>query len=150
VVPPTHAKLNTHPHSQRDAFLKTIATEYPGATTNITLTCTYGNNPQATLTAALHILGTTLPADVLQPMFQYNLTKSGKTLAAVLKEHNADKYFHFDDYNAAVADKNLAPGLEALFLGHSGPNLGSATGFNNSHPILCQMDCKAPKSTNQR
>jgi hypothetical protein len=82
-------------------------------------------------------------------MFQYNLTKSGKTLAAVLKEHYADKHFQFEDYNAAVADRNLTPGLEALFLGHSGPNFGGATCFNNSHQIRCQMDCEAPKSTNQ-
>jgi hypothetical protein len=49
-------------------------------------------------------------------MSQYNLTKSGKTLAAILKEHNADKYFQFKDYIVAVADNNLIPGLETLFL----------------------------------
>jgi hypothetical protein len=83
-------------------------------------------------------------------MYQYNLTKSSKTLAAVLREHNPDKHFQFEDYNAAVKDKNLTPGLEVLFLGHLGTNFGGATGFNNSHPILCQMDCEATKSTNQR
>jgi hypothetical protein len=83
-------------------------------------------------------------------MFQYNLTTSGKTLAAILKENNADKHFQFEDYNAAVADKNLTPDLETLFKGYLGPNFGGAIGFNNSHPILCQLDCKAPKSTNQR
>jgi hypothetical protein len=146
--PKPTAKINTHIHN--DLFLKTISTEYPGATPNITLTCKYTTNPQATLTAALHILGTTLPEDILQPIFQYDLTKSSKTLAAFLKEHNADKHFQFEDYNAAVADRNLTPGLEALFLGHSGPNFGGATCFNNSQQIRCQMDCEAPKSTNQR
>jgi hypothetical protein len=33
---------------------------------DITLTCTYDDNPQATLIAALSILGTTLPVEVLQ------------------------------------------------------------------------------------
>jgi hypothetical protein len=89
------ASTNTHIHD--DSFLKTISTEYPAATPNVTLTCMYDTNPQATLTAALHILGTTLPADVLQTMFQYDLTKSGKTLPAFLKEHNAGKHFQFDD-----------------------------------------------------
>jgi hypothetical protein len=74
--PKPTAKINTHIHD--DSFLKSISTEYSGATTNITLTCTYDNNPQATLTAALHLLGTTLLMDVLQPMFQNNLTKSEK------------------------------------------------------------------------
>jgi hypothetical protein len=66
--PTPTAKLNTHIHD--NLFLKTIATEYPGATATIALTCAYNTNPQATLTAALHILGTKLPVDVLQPMFQ--------------------------------------------------------------------------------
>jgi hypothetical protein len=144
------AKLNTHIHDA--SFLKTIATEYAGASTDITLTCTYDDNPQTTLTAALSILGTTLPAEVLQKMFQYNPTQSGRTLAAILKENNADKHFRFEDYNTAVADKNLTPGLEALFLGYWGPNFGDTGGntnsFNNSHLILCQIDCEAPKSTN--
>jgi hypothetical protein len=70
--PKPTTKLNTHIHDA--AFLKTIATEYAGASTDITLTCTYNNNPQATLTAALIILGTTLPTEVLQKMFQYNPT----------------------------------------------------------------------------
>jgi hypothetical protein len=99
-------------HSARPCqFLKTIATEYAGASTDITLTSTYDDNPQATLTAVLSILGTTLPAEVLQKMFQYNPTQSGKTLAAILKENNADKHFRFEDYNTAVANKNLPPGL---------------------------------------
>jgi hypothetical protein len=55
--------------------------------------------------------------------------KSGKTLAAFLKEHNADKNFQFEDYNAAVADRNLTSGLAALFQGNSGPNFRGATGF---------------------
>jgi hypothetical protein len=146
-LPKPAAKLNVHIHD--NSFLKTIAAEYAGATTDITLSYTYNDNPQATLTAALSILGTTLPAEVLQTMFHYNPTKSGKTLAAILKENNADNHFRFKDYNAAVADKNLTPGLEALFLGHSGPNFGG-NGFNNSHLILCQIDCEAPKTTNQR
>jgi hypothetical protein len=143
------AKLNTHIHDA--AFLKTIATEYAGASTDIPLTCTYDNNPQATLTAALSILGTTLPAEVLQKMFKYNPTESGKTLAAILKENNADRHLRHKDYNTAVANKNLTPGLEALFRGYSGPNFGDTDGdtkgFNNSHLILCQIDCKAPKTT---
>jgi hypothetical protein len=68
------AKLNTHIHDE--TFLTTITTQYSGASTDITLTCTYDNNPQATLTAALSILGTTLLTEVLQKMFQYNPTKS--------------------------------------------------------------------------
>jgi hypothetical protein len=96
------------------------------------------------------MLGTTLPADVLQPMFKYNLTKSNKTLVAILKEHNADKHIQFEDYNSAFADKNLTPGVSALFQGHSGLNFGGETGFANSHPILCQMESEAPKVTNQR
>jgi hypothetical protein len=144
-------RLNTHIHDA--AFLTTITTEYSGASTDITLTCTYNNNPQATLTAALSILGTTLSAEVLQKMFQYKPTESSRTLLAILKENNADKHFRFEDYNAAVADKNLTPGLNALFLGHSGPNFGETNGntntFNNSHIILCQIDCEAPKATNQ-
>jgi hypothetical protein len=131
----------------------TITTEYSGASTDITLTSTYNNNPQATLTAALSILGTTLSAEVLQKMFQYKPTELSRTLLAILKEDNASKHFRFEDYNAAVADKNLTPGLNALFLGHSGPNYGETNGntntFNNSHIILCQIDCEAPKATNQ-
>jgi hypothetical protein len=73
-----------------------------------------------------------------------------KTLAAILKENNAGNHLQFKDYNAAVADKNLTTGLEALFLGHSGPNFGDANGFNNSHLILCQINCEAPKATSQR
>jgi hypothetical protein len=137
-------------HHQTHSFINIIDAEFAGATTDIKLTCTYDDNPPATLTAALCILGTTLPADVLQKMFQYNLTKSGKTLEAILKENNANKHFQSEDYNAAVVDKDLTPGLEALFLGHLGPNFGVANGFNNSHPILCQIDCEAPKSTIQR
>jgi hypothetical protein len=146
------AKLNTHIHDE--TFLTTIATQYTGTSTDITLTCTYDNNPQATLTTALSILGTTLPTEVLQKMFQYNPTKLGKTLAAILKENNAGKYFQFEDYNTAVANRNLTPGLEALFLGYSGPNFGDTdgdtNGFNNSHLILCQIGCEAPKTTNVR
>jgi hypothetical protein len=41
--PTPTAKVNTHIHN--DSFLKTIAKEYSGATTKITLTCTYDNNP---------------------------------------------------------------------------------------------------------
>jgi hypothetical protein len=146
------SKLNTHIHDA--SFLKTIATEYAGASTDITLTCTYDDNPQATLIAALSILGTTLLAEALQKMFQYNPTQSGKTLAAILKENNADKHFRFEDYDTAVGDKNLTPGLELLFLGYSGPNFGDTNGdtngFNNSNLFLCQIGCKAPKTTNQR
>jgi hypothetical protein len=137
-------------HIRYDSFLKTITTAYPGAAQNIILTCTYANNPQAALTVALQMLGTTLPADVLQGMFKYDLTKSNKTLAAVLKEHNANKHIQFEDYASAVADRNLTPGISALFLGYSGPNFGGETGFTNSHPILCQMESEAPKVTNQR
>jgi hypothetical protein len=144
------AKLNMHIHDE--AFLTTITTQYPGPSTDIPLTCTYDNNPQATLTAALSILGTTFPTEVLQKMFQHNHTRSGSTLAAILKENNADKHFQFEDYNTAVANRNLTPGLNALFLGHSGPNFGETDGnadtFNNSHLILCQINCEAPKITN--
>jgi hypothetical protein len=87
-------------------------------------------------------------------MIQYNPTQLGKTLAAILNENNTGKHFRFEDYNTAVADKNLNPGLEALFLGYSGPNFGDTdgdtNGFNNSHLILCQIDCEAPKTTKQR
>jgi hypothetical protein len=149
--PKPTTRLNTHIHNK--TFLTTITTQYTGASTDITLTCTYDNNPQATLTAALSILGTTLPTEVLQKMFKYKPTESERTLSATLKESNADKHFIFEDYNAAVADKNLTPGLNALFLGHSGPNFGETDGnadtFNNSHIILCQIDCEAPKATNQ-
>jgi hypothetical protein len=72
--PKPTTKLNTHIHDA--LFLKTIATEYAGATTDITLTCIYDGNPQVTLTAALSILGTTLLAEVLQKMFQYKPTES--------------------------------------------------------------------------
>jgi hypothetical protein len=89
--PKPTTKLNTHIHDA--SFLTTIATEYAGASTDITLTCTYDDNPQATLTAALSILGTTLPAEVLQKMFQYKPTESGRTLLAILKKNNADKHF---------------------------------------------------------
>jgi hypothetical protein len=87
-------------------------------------------------------------------MFQDNHTGSGSTLTAILKENDANKYFWFEDYNTAVANKNLTPGLNALFLGHSGPNFGKSDDytetFNGSHLILCQIDCEAPKTTNQR
>jgi hypothetical protein len=137
--PKPTTRLNIHIHDA--SFLTTIATEYAGASTDITLTCTYNNNPHATLTAALSILGTTLPTEVLQKMFHDDHTESGSTLAAILKENDADKYSRFEDYNAAVADKNLTPGLNALFLGHSGSNFGNTdrntNSFNNSHIILC-------------
>jgi hypothetical protein len=85
-------------------------------------------------------------------MFQHDHTGSGSTLAAFLKENDADKYFQFEDYNTAVANKNLTPGLNALFLGHLGPNFGKTDNntdtFNNNHLILCQIDCEAPKTTN--
>jgi hypothetical protein len=87
-------------------------------------------------------------------MFQHNHTGSGSTLAAILKENNADKHFQFEDYNTAVANKNLTPGLNALFLGHSGPNFGKSdentNTFKNNHLILCQIDSEAPKTTNLR
>jgi hypothetical protein len=66
--PKPTTRLNTHIHDA--SFLTTIATEYAGASTDITLTCTYDDNPQATLTATLSILGTTLPTEVLQKMVQ--------------------------------------------------------------------------------
>jgi hypothetical protein len=94
------------PHS-----LRPLPRNTPEQQQYITLTCSYDENLQETLTAALRILGTTLPADVLQKRFQYNLTTSGKTLAAILKENNANKHFQFEDYNAAVIDKNLIPVL---------------------------------------
>jgi hypothetical protein len=149
--PKPTTKLNTHIHDE--TFLMTITTQYSGTSPDITLTCTYDNNPQTTLTAALSILGTTLPTEVLQKMFKYKPTESERTLSAILKESNADKHFIFEDYNAAVADRNLTPGLNALFLGHSGPNFGetdkNANTFNNSHIILCQIDCEAPQATNR-
>jgi hypothetical protein len=145
--PVSTASCNTH--IRNDAFLKTISTEYPGAAQNITLTCKYADNPQATLTAALGLLGITLPADVLQLMFKFDLTKSNKTLAAILKEHKANKHIQFEDYHTAVANKNLTPGIAALFQGYSGPNFEGETGFANSHPILCQMESEAPKAKNQ-
>jgi hypothetical protein len=131
-------------HINDETFLTTITTQYPGASTDIPLTCTYDNNPQATLTAALSILGTTLPTEVLQKMFQHNPTRSGSTLAAILKENNADKHFQSEEYNTAVVNRNLTPGLNAFFLGHSGPNFGktdeNTDTFNNNHLILCQID----------
>jgi hypothetical protein len=147
---PTY-RLNVHIHDE--PFLTTVITQYPGTSPNIPLTCTYDNNPQTTLTAALSILGTTLPTEVLQTMFHDNHTASGSTLTAILKENDDDKYFRFEDYNTAVANKNLTPGLNALFLGHSGPNFGKSDEdtemFNGSHLILCQINCEAPKTTNQ-
>jgi hypothetical protein len=86
-------------------------------------------------------------------MFHDNHTASGSTLTAILKENDANKYFRFEDYNTAVANKNLTPGLNALFLGHSGPNFGKSDEntetFNGSHLILCHIGCEAPKTTNQ-
>jgi hypothetical protein len=63
---PTY-RLNVHIHDE--PFLTTVITQYPGTSPNILLTCTYDDNPQATLTAVLSILGTTLPTEVLQTMF---------------------------------------------------------------------------------
>jgi hypothetical protein len=100
-------KLNTHINDK--TFITTITTQYSGASTDITLTCAYDNNPHVTLTAALSILGTTLPMEVLQKMFQHNPTRSGSTLAALLKENNGDKHFPLEDYNTAVANRNLPP-----------------------------------------
>jgi hypothetical protein len=97
------------------------------------------------LTAAVTILGTTLPTEVLQMMFQNNHIASGSTLTAILKENDADKNFRFEDYNTAVANKNLITSLNALFLGHLGPNFGkgdeNTETFNGSHLILCQINC---------
>jgi hypothetical protein len=144
-------KLNSHIHDA--TFLKTITTEYSGTSPDITLTCTYDNNPQTILTAELSILGTTLPTEVLQKMFKYKPTELERTLSTIVKESNADKHFIFEDYNAAVADIDLTPGLNALFLGHLGPNFGETDGnadtFNNSNIILCQINCEAPKTTHQ-
>jgi hypothetical protein len=101
----------------------------------------------------LSILGTTLPTEVLQTIFHNNHIALGSTLTAILKKNDANKYFRFEDYNTAVANKNLTSGLNALFPGHSGPNFGKSDEntetFNGSHLILCQIDCEAPKTTNQ-
>jgi hypothetical protein len=87
-------------------------------------------------------------------MFKNDHTALGSTLTAILKENDADKYLRFEDYNTAVANKNLSPGLNALFLGHLGPNFGkndtNTETFNGSHIILCQIDCEAYKTAHHK
>jgi hypothetical protein len=148
---PTY-RLNTHIPDV--PFLTTVITQYHATTPNISLTCAYVDNPQTTITAALSILGTAIPTEALQTMFKNDHTASGSTLTAILKENDADKYLRFEDYGTAVANKNLTHGLNALFLGHSGPNFGkndtNTETFNGSHIILCQIDCEAPKTAHQK
>jgi hypothetical protein len=114
----------------------------------------YDDNPQTTITAALNILGIAIPTEALQTMFKNDHTASGSTLAAILKENDADKYLRFEDYGTAVANKNLTHGLNALFLGHLGPNFRkndtNTEMFNGSHIILCQIDCKAHKTAHHK
>jgi hypothetical protein len=90
-------RLNTHGNIHDETFLTTITTQYSGTSPDITLTYKYDNNPHTTLTAALSILGTTLPTEALQKMFKYKPTESERTLSAILKESNADKHFIFKD-----------------------------------------------------
>jgi hypothetical protein len=144
-------RLNVH--IPDEPFLTTVITQYHATTPNIPLSCAYDDNPQTTITAALSILGTATPTEALQTMLNNNHTASGSTLTAILMENDADKYLRFEDYSTAVANKNLTPGLNALFLGHSGPNFGkndtNAETFNGSHIILCQIDCEAPKTAHE-
>jgi len=139
---------NKHIHG--NSFLKTIPTVFHFASAAMQLTCTYNENPQATLVAALHLLGTALPAETLTAMFKTNFTSSDKTIDSLFKEHQVNSHFSFTDYATACADKNLDPGYNTLFRGHSGPNFGGDKGFSNTYPILCQMEIEAPKAVNQK
>jgi hypothetical protein len=55
-------------------------------------------------------------------MFKNDHTASVSTLTAILMENDFNKYLWFEDYGTPVANKNLTPGLYALFLGHLRPN----------------------------
>jgi hypothetical protein len=106
------------------------------------LSCKPRNNPRASLEAALAFVGAAVPTQWLNKVFQPDYTKQDKPISVIFKRNNAAERFAYKDYDTAVIEHGLSPGIADCFKGQNGGNFAGEGCFTTTAPLLCQMEIK--------
>jgi hypothetical protein len=137
---------NRNKHIDDATVLVTLPVAFPSLdnATQLTLNCSYRDNPQTTLKTVLQILGINISTDFMEKVFTTDYTRTAVTINAIFKDHHATDQFQYHDYAATVSDRLLSPGINGLFTGKTGDNFSGVGALTTETPVLCQMEMEAP------
>ena len=123
--------------------MKTFRTVFPNMKPEPPiLSCLPKDNPRASLETALALVGASVPSHWLDRVFLPDYTKHDTPISVIFKRNNAAERFAYKDYDAAVIEHGLSPGIADCFKGQNAGNFAGEGCFTTTAPLLCQMEIK--------